>query len=139
MEIARNIGLPQEVIEKAEEKTGRSQLDFDRQLQDLEVERHAVTKKSTELSVADDLLSDTIEKYTRLTEEVERTKKEILAKAREEAHALLKNSNKLIEKTIKEIRESQAEKGRRNRRGKRSLKRKNRWRRRTRDEGRRTH
>ncbi len=111
-EIASEIGFPREVIDNAQSKTGRSQLDFDRELQNLEVEKEALNKQSTELNVADKFLSEVIAKYEKLTAELEAKKKEILETAREEARELLANSNKIIEKTIKEIREAQAEKGR---------------------------
>ena len=110
-EIAGSIGFPKEVLKEASGKTGTRQLDFDRQLQDLEVERDEVSKRSTELRVADDFLNELIAKYQKMTEELQKSKKEILAEAKAEAARLLKESNRLIEKTIKEIRESQAEKG----------------------------
>ena len=109
-EIASSIGFPQEVLRDASAKTGIGQLDFDRQLQDLEVERQDVTKKSTELRVADDFLNELILKYRKMNEDLEKSKKEILAEAKAEAARLLADSNKIIEKTIKEIRESQADK-----------------------------
>ncbi len=111
-EIAQEIGFPQEVLDKARTKTGKSQLDFDRELQNLEVEKEELTKQSTELKVADTFLAEIIAKYEKLTAELEAKKKDIIETAREEARELLANSNKIIEKTIKEIREAQAEKGR---------------------------
>ena len=112
LEIAHEIGFPEDVLQKARLKTGKSQLDFDRELQNLEVEKQEITQKSTELRVADDFLAELIGKYEKLTADLESKKKEILLKAKEEARQLLDNSNKIIEKTIKEIRESQAEKSR---------------------------
>jgi DNA mismatch repair protein MutS2 len=109
LEIAREIGFPGEVLEAAQQKTGTSQLDFDRELQNLEVEKGEVEKRSTELKVADDFLEELIKKYQRMSAELEQSKREILVKARQEAKELLDNSNRLIERTIKEIKESQAE------------------------------
>jgi len=109
-EIAREIGFPEEVLEAARKKTGISQLDFDREIQNLEIEKQQITKKENELNVADDFLNELIRKYQNLTQDLEKSKKEILEKARDEARQLLNDSNKLIERTIKEIRESQAEK-----------------------------
>jgi DNA mismatch repair protein MutS2 len=109
-EIADSIGFPKEVLQNASGKTGQGQLDFYRQLQDLEVERDEVSKKSTGLKVADDFLNELILKYEKLTQELERSKKDILAEARAEAARILQDSNRMIEKTIREIRESQAEK-----------------------------
>ena len=110
LEIAQEIGFPENVLKKAKLKTGKSQLDFDRELQNLEVEKQEINQKNTELKVADEFLAELITKYEKLTADLESRKKEIIEKARQEASQLLDNSNKIIEKTIKEIRESQAEK-----------------------------
>ncbi|MGA3012695.1 MAG: Smr/MutS family protein [Bacteroidales bacterium] len=111
-EIARQIGFPTGVLNLAESKTGTSQLDFDRELQNLEAEKTELGHKSTELKVADEFLNEMITKYRKLNEELESSKKEILGKAKQEALNILNDSNRLIEKTIKEIRENQAEKER---------------------------
>ncbi len=112
LEIAQEIGFPEQVLRNAKTKTGKSQLDFDRELQNLEVEKQEINQKSTELKVADDFLAELIKKYEKLNSDLESKKNEILDKAREEARQLLDGSNKIIEKTIKDIRESQAEKSR---------------------------
>ncbi|MBE0698489.1 MAG: hypothetical protein IH586_16350, partial [Anaerolineaceae bacterium] len=112
IEIATSIGFPEEELQRAAERIGGSQLDFEQQLQDLEVEKAEVRKKTTELQVADEFIGELIANYEKRIAEVERSKKEILQKAREEAQQLLQDSNRLIEKTIREIRESQADKER---------------------------
>jgi DNA mismatch repair protein MutS2 len=109
-EIARQIGFPEDVLSAAANKTGTSQLDFDRELQNLEAEKTELGQKSTAVKVADDFLNEMITKYRKLNEELEASKKEILQKAKEEALHILNESNRLVEKTIKEIRENQAEK-----------------------------
>ncbi|HNY01160.1 MAG TPA: Smr/MutS family protein, partial [Bacteroidales bacterium] len=111
-EIATEIGFPAAVLEAAKGKTGKSQLDFDRELQNLEVEKQELTRKSTEVQVADEFLAELISRYEKLTSDLEAKKSEILNKARAEARNLLDHSNRLIEGTIREIRESQAEKER---------------------------
>jgi len=111
-EIAREIGFPEEVLDNARKKTGKSQLDFDRELQNLEVERQHVQQHSTELNLADDLLAGLIQKYEKLMGDLEASRKEILEKARIDARQLIEQANKQIERTIKEIRESQADKAR---------------------------
>ncbi|MDP4282043.1 MAG: Smr/MutS family protein, partial [Bacteroidota bacterium] len=112
MEIAGGIGFPPDILEKAKEKIGTSQLDFEKQLQDLEVEKSEIRKKSSELKVADEFLDELIQRYKTMNDDLATTKKEILRNAKEEALSLLKDSNRLIEQTIKEIRESQADKER---------------------------
>lgn len=111
-EIARQIGFPEDVLRHASDKIGKSQLDFDKELQNLEVEKSEVQKKTTELDVADTFLSELITKYQKLKDDLEKSRAEILLKAKEEAFKLLNESNKMVEKTIKEIRESQADKER---------------------------
>jgi len=112
IEIATSIGFPEEELKRASELIGGSQLDFEQQLQDLEVEKAEVKKKTTELQVADEFIGELIANYEQRIADLDRSKKEILQKAREEAQQLLQDSNRLIEKTIKEIRESQADKER---------------------------
>ncbi|MEI6456676.1 MAG: Smr/MutS family protein [bacterium] len=109
-EIAHEVGFPEEVLDNARKKTGVSQLDFDRELQNLEVEKQEINKKESELGVADEFLAETIRKYQKLKDDLEKSKKEILENARNEARQLLDESNKLIERTVKEIKESQADK-----------------------------
>jgi DNA mismatch repair protein MutS2 len=111
-EIAAGIGFPEEALDKARKLTGHSQLNFERQIQDLETVKEEVDKKSTELMVADEFLAELIGKYEKLTSELEKSKKEILEKARLEALQLLKEANSTIERTVKEIKEAQAEKER---------------------------
>ncbi|MCF8301819.1 MAG: Smr/MutS family protein [Bacteroidales bacterium] len=110
LEIARQIGFPENTLQNAEQKTGKSQVDFEKQLQELEVEKDQLSKKQDELKVTDDMLAEVLDKYKRLTTELETSKKEIIEKAREEARKILDDSNRMIEKTIKEIREGKADK-----------------------------
>ncbi|MBI9035089.1 MAG: endonuclease MutS2 [Bacteroidales bacterium] len=109
-EIARKIGLSESVLNRARLKTGKSQSDFDFQLQKLETEKVQIDEKKTQLKVADDFLSEVLMKYSKLHEDLESTKKEIINQAKHEAKQIIKDSNKLVEQTIREIKESQAEK-----------------------------
>jgi DNA mismatch repair protein MutS2 len=109
-EIASRIGLPKEVIDMASQKTGKTQLDFEKQLQDLEGEKLEVEKRKKQFRVADDFLSEQIEKYEKRIKDLEAKKLSIIEEARKEAEKILSNSNRLIENTIKEIREAEAEK-----------------------------
>lgn len=108
-EIAKNIGFPKEILKNAASKTGRTQLDFDKQLQQLEIEKIALNKQKTELNVADDFLVELTNKYEALVEKLNKSKAEIIDKAKKEAQSLLNSSNKAIEKTIKEIKEAKAD------------------------------
>lgn len=109
-EIARQMGLPEDVIGRATQKTGETQLSFDRQLQQLETEKEDLARKHAGLMLADEILTQTLKKYQDLYNQLESTKKEILKQARTEAAALLKETGKRIENTILDIRKAQAEK-----------------------------
>lgn len=109
-EIARKIGLPENILEKAAEITGFSQLNFEQQLQQLEAEKIDVARKQMELRIADNLLNDVIVKYKRQLSQFEDRKKQLFGDAKREAQALIDKANRQIELTIKEIREAQAEK-----------------------------
>jgi len=109
-EIAKNIGFPKQVLKKAEDKTGKKQLDFDEHLQQLETEKRELAKKQQKYEIADDFLSEMIDKYEKLLKDIRSKKNEIISNAGIEAARLLKSSNKLIENTIREIKEAGAEK-----------------------------
>lgn len=111
-EIARQIGFPENILESAAKKTGISQLNFEQQLQQLELEKEELEKKHKKFRIADDFLEEVLEKYQQKIRELENEKEDILHKAKEQAKIIIENSNKLIENTIREIRESQAEKDR---------------------------
>lgn len=108
-EIAAKIGFPEKVLAQAITKTGKSSIDYDRLLQELEVEKRSIGEKQKSVKVADDFLNELIQRYQRLQEEMKIEKQAILQKARLEAAEIIRRSNQMIEKTIREIRESQAE------------------------------
>jgi DNA mismatch repair protein MutS2 len=108
-EIATNIAFPKDVLEKAGEKVGHAKLDFDKQMQDLEAEKLELIQKEKQLQQADEMLSGLISRYTSLKADLDNKKKEILEKAGNEAKTILNKSNQIIEKTIREIKQSQAD------------------------------
>ena len=108
-EIARKIGLPETLLASAFKKVGRRQMDFERELQQIEVEKHDLSRQKHEVAVADELLSSTLEKYTKLLAELEEKRGALLRDAKSEAKALVKKANAEIERTIREIKEAQAE------------------------------
>ena len=111
-EIAKKIGFPQEILDNAAEISGREHLDFDQQLQQLEIEKKEVRKKEYELKVADKLLDEVVTKYKGHLADIEKHKNRLLKEANKEAQALIDRANAKIERTIKEIKEAQAEKQR---------------------------
>ena len=109
-EMARKTGFPWYILRSAEKKAGKPQVKFDRQLQQLEVEKKQVADKQKELEALEKKAAESLNKYTTLLESLETNKAQMLAKARKEAAQIIDGSNKLIENTIREIKEAQAEK-----------------------------
>lgn len=109
-EIAKKIGFPNYVLNNAKKKSGGKHIRFDQQLQQLETDKILLQKQKQKVESADDELSRTVEKYTQLLGELEKSKKQIIAEAKDEALKIIENSNKAVEKTIREIKEAQAEK-----------------------------
>jgi DNA mismatch repair protein MutS2 len=109
-EIASRIGIPEDILQRARELTGVAHYDYDIQIQQLEVEKEHLEKRSRELHVADAFVAEMIEKYTRLYEQLDSRRKEIIGTAQAEAKQIVAASNRIIEKTIREIRESEADK-----------------------------
>jgi len=109
-EIAHNLGFPEEVMQMAVEKTGETQLSFDKQYQQIEDEKTQLEQKRAELELADELLTQALKRYQDLYNQLDKSKKEILKKAKEDAAEMIRQSNRLIEKTIQEIKNSAAQK-----------------------------
>ncbi len=110
-EIAKKIGFPSFVLRNAKKKSGGKHVRFDQQLQQLETDKLSLSKKQEQLDSADESLSRMIEKYTNLTQELQQSKKQIISEAKQKALDIIANSNKAIEKTIRDIKEAKAEKG----------------------------
>ena len=111
-EIASNVGFPANVLEEAGKKVGHEMLNFEHQLQQIELDRQEVARQRAELEMSDSFLNEVIVKYQRLTAKLEERKYEILSQARQEAKQILSDANRTVERTISDIRESQAEKTR---------------------------
>ena len=109
-EIARKIGLPEEILAQATEKVGKKHIDFDRNLRQINRDKRYWETKRQKIRKVEKILDDTAAKYEAELAETQKQRKEIMKKAKEEADALLAQVNKRIENTIREIKEAQAEK-----------------------------
>ncbi len=110
VEIARKIGIPEEVISDASEIVGRDYINADKWLQDIVRDKRYWETKRQNIHSHEKQMEQTIARYEQEINELQRQRKEILRKAKEEAEQLLQQSNARIENTIREIREAQAEK-----------------------------
>lgn len=110
IEIARKIGLPESVIKDASDIVGSDYIQSDKYLQDIVRDKRYWENKRQAVHQREKSLEQAIARYENEVKELEQSRREILAKAKQQAEELLAGSNRIIEKTIKEIRESQAEK-----------------------------
>ena len=112
IEIARKIGLPEEVIQDASRIVGEDYIQSDKYLQDIVRDKRYWENKRATIHKQEKDLQAVIERYEKDIEEIGKTRKNVLKRAKEQAEELLRESNKRIETTIREIKEAQAEKER---------------------------
>lgn len=110
VEIARKIGLPEEVIADASEIVGSEYINADKYLQDIVRDKRYWENKRQNIRQREKQMEDTIARYQKEMEELQRARKEILQKAKAEAEGLMQEANARIENTIRSIKEAQAEK-----------------------------
>lgn len=111
-EIARKIGLPENILKKAQEKIGKEHVDFDKHLKDVVRDKRYWERKRDHIRKSEKKLSKTVEKYSEELESIKKSRKELIESAKEEANEILENANKRIENTVRKIKEAQAEKER---------------------------
>ncbi|MBQ8703651.1 MAG: Smr/MutS family protein [Bacteroidales bacterium] len=109
-EIAESIGFPKEILDRAGVMVGREQLNFEHQLQQLELDKKEIERKKEELRVADEFLAEVTEKYQRLNDNLQARRHEIIGGARREAQQILADANRTVERTISDIKSAKAEK-----------------------------
>lgn len=112
VEIARKIGLPEDVIADASEIVGSEYIQSDKYLQDIVRDKRYWETKRQNIRKREKQMEETIAKYEKEMEELAKSRKEILKKAKDEAEKILQESNARIENTIRTIKEAQAEKER---------------------------
>jgi DNA mismatch repair protein MutS2 len=110
IEIARKIGLPEEVIADASAIVGSEYINADKYLQDIVRDKRYWENKRQNIRQREKHLEETLARYQADMEELQKSRKEILKQAKEEASQLLQESNARIENTIRTIKEAQAEK-----------------------------
>lgn len=110
VEIARKIGLPEEVIADAAQIVGSEYINADKYLQDIVRDKRYWENKRQSIRQREKQMEETITYYQKEMEELQASRKEIIHRAKEEAEQLLKEANAKIENTIRSIKEAQAEK-----------------------------
>ena len=112
IEIARKIGIPEEVIADATNLVGKDYVNADKYLLDIVRDKRYWEGKRQTIHSQEKQMEQTIQKYEREIEELKHKRKEIIQGARQQAEEIIQNSNAVVENTIREIREAQAEKER---------------------------
>lgn len=110
VEIARKIGLPEEVIADASEIVGSDYINSDKYLQDIVRDKRYWQNKRQSIHQREKVMEETIARYERELQELHQERKDILRNAKSEAEQLVQEANARIEGTIKGIKEAQAEK-----------------------------
>ena len=110
LEIARKTGLPRATIELAEAVIGKELTGLESLMKSVADEKQSLIRKDADLKKKEKSLAEELDKYQKLSSELESRKKEIINSAKTEASYLLKETNREIEKTIRHILENKAEK-----------------------------
>ena len=110
VEIARQIGLPETIIQRATEIVGEEHIDYDKQLQDIARDKRYWEDKRQNIRQKEKHLEEKIAHYEEQLAGIKAKKRAILEEANAEAANLLRKSNATIERTIREIKEAKAEK-----------------------------
>lgn len=110
IEIARKIGLPEDVIAEASEIVGSDYINMDKYLQDIVRDKRYWETKRQNVRQKEKRLEELTSTYETDLLNVEKQRKEIVRQAKAEAERLLSEANAKIENTIRSIREAQADK-----------------------------
>ena len=109
-ELARKMRLPESIVKDAENRAGEEYVGIEKNLRKIARNRRAMDEKLQKIKNTDKALEGLTEKYQKELEDIKTRKKEILDEARREAESIVKDAGRQVEKTIKVIKESQAEK-----------------------------
>lgn len=112
LEIARNTGLPREVIERAREIVGSDYVNMDKYLLDIQRDRRYWANKRLSIKEKEHKLDKLLETYESSSTDLKSQRSAILRAAKEEAKEILAGANAKIERSIHEIRKAEAERER---------------------------
>ena len=110
VEIARKIGLPEDIIRIASDKAGSDHINLERQLREIARDRRYWSQKRDRIRQTDRKVEELEISYEQQLARIKEERKEIISKAKAEAQRLIADANRQIENTIRTIKEAQAEK-----------------------------
>ena len=109
-ELARKMGLPEEIVKDAEERAGEEFVGIERNLRKIARNRKALDEKLQKIKSTDKVLESITDKYQKELQDIKQQKKDIIEEAKREAEEIVKDANRKVESTIRTIKEAQAEK-----------------------------
>lgn len=108
IEIAHKIGLPESVIAEATQKAGNDFVNFDKYLQDIVRDKRYWENKRQQIRLKEKQTEELLTRYEQELTTLHKNEKNIIREAKNKAEQLISNANAEIEKTIREIKESAA-------------------------------
>lgn len=112
LEIARNTGLPADVIDSAREIVGSEYVNMDKYLLDIQRDRRYWANKRLDIKTKERKLDSLLETYEENSSDLKSQRAAIIRAAKEEAKEILAGANARIERSIHEIKKAEAEKER---------------------------
>ena len=109
-ELARKMGMPESLIQDAEQRAGEQYVGIERNLRKIAKSRRQLDEKLTKIRATDKTLEGLTDRYEKELEDIKEMRRRILEEATEEARKIVKDANKQVENTIRTIKESQAQK-----------------------------
>ncbi len=109
-EIARRIGLEEDFISLAKNYLDSDKHKVEKFLVDIESKSRLIEEKLKQMERENSRLTGLSNLYKQNLDKLEREKKKILAKTKEDAEEYIKDINKKFEKIVKELKESKADK-----------------------------
>lgn len=109
-EMAKRVGVHGSIVRKARKKIGEDELDTEKLVKELERKRIKLDRILQENERREQKLQSLVDKNEKLQADLSVNKKKIIREAKSQAKEIILKANKDIERTIREIREKQAEK-----------------------------
>jgi len=110
IDIARKIGLPEYILQRAIEKAGKNYIIIDRSLRKINKDKQYWHEKKENIKQKEKRINNLLETYLNELENIKKQQKKIIEEAKAKAQEIINEANKKVEQTIKTIKESQAEK-----------------------------
>jgi DNA mismatch repair protein MutS2 len=109
-EIAKKIGIPEDILNDAKARLGDKQSDMEKNLREIVRDKKYWENKKDHIRKTNRKLDELSEQYEKELLEIKDTRKKLIREAKEEAKKILASVNREIENTVRTIRESQADK-----------------------------